>query len=233
MRRKITVISATSDTSKRGCRDFTVMSMIIENSGSIIMQGCVYDSYLMFTEISSLLSKLPYLRNKSGFTFVQQNFEVLKDCIFDADEVICGVYKRDVGLVNKVYRSFRGTSINQDDCVLPIKQTVRELFYDVPNNDNKVTHRQLLDNFDVSIDDARDVACSVFAEEYWVDLPTSAIKAAVYLLSRLSELGYESGEVADTIFEHMYHHYNSEYAVQCFLGGGSIGANQERVTYTV
>lgn len=69
MRRKITVISATSDTSKRGCRDFTVMSMIIENSGSIIMQGCVYDSYLMFTEISSLLSKLPYLRNKSGFTY--------------------------------------------------------------------------------------------------------------------------------------------------------------------
>lgn len=211
MRKSVCVISSSWEGRKsKKCTDFTMLNIVLHNRGTILVRGCIYDTRLMSYQISTALSKLPIIRDKEDFTWVQNIFGVMKSCIPHADEIICGFYRRDIGMLNQVYRSFKGTSINPDSLIYPLKQNVREMFYGIPSIGNgKVSHRELADFYDVNIEDAQDIACEVFGEAYWEDLPASAVKAALYLCARLSELGYASSTVADAIIEHMERYYEN------------------------
>lgn len=224
MRKSICVISSSWEGRKhRKCKDFTMLNVVLQDSGTIMVRACIYDTTITSYQISIALSKLPIIKDKEDATWVQGIFGVMHDCIPTADEVVCGFYRRDIGMLNHVYRSFRGTSINSNDFIYPIKQNVREMFYGIPSTrGGKVNHRELADYYDVDIEDAQDIACAVFGEAYWEDLPASAVKAALYLCARLSELGYSSATVADAIIEHM-DNYNESGVFVPVLMERSVG----------
>lgn len=230
MRKVITAVSSSSYGKNKKCQDYTLIQMTVANSGAISIRASIYDSQLLEYQTSALLSKLPFVKQADDLTGIQRRFTITKECLKNADEIVCGIYKRDIGLLNKLYRDFRGTSINPDQVVIPMAQDVRELFYDVPHNgSNRVTYRELVNYYDVDIDDARDIACAIFDEPYWEDLPESAIKAAIYLLARLSELGYASATVADAVITHMENYRMYDVAIPVFLvRRDELGYDEER-----
>lgn len=218
MRRSIVSISSSWVGKRKRCTDFAMINIILQNSGAINVRGCIYDRDLTEYQVSSMLSKLPVIKEKEDFTTVQTCFRILRDCTKSADEVICGFYRRDISMLNQVYRTFKGTSINLDGGVFPIKHEIREMFYGVPCNEmGRASYKDLINFYDISIDDARDIACAIFGELYWEDLPASAIKAAIHVCARLNELGFDSAAVADAVITHMDNYYESGLAIPVVL----------------
>lgn len=210
------IVSVATNGIKR-CEDFTVMSLTITNSVISSVECCTFDTSLAGCWLSMWASKLPAIKGKQDRTLLQVEFKAITRYIAEADEIVCGLYKRDVTLLEDMYKKY----IRQDGVnIFPERSAVKELLYDIPRQSNIVNLNMLLEYFSVSIDDARSVACSILEEDYYQDLSNSAVKASIYLMSKLSDMGYASYTVADAICN-----YNDAY-----LGGDrEIAVAVERV----
>lgn len=210
------IVAVATDGIKK-CEDFTVISLMLDNNDIKSIECCTFDSALIGCRLSMLASKLPMIKGKTDRTLLQVEFKEITRYIAEADEVVCGHYKRDIALLNDMYREY----ITTDGAdILPKREDVRELLYAFPRKTNVVNLNMLLEYFSVSIEDVRNVACSIIDEEYYQDVPTSAIKASMYLMSRLSDMGYQSYTIADAICS-----YNEAY----FEGNRNVAVAVERV----
>lgn len=180
--------------------DFAVIHCSINEFGGFKMESSCFEDWN--SGFSKLLSKLPVIRNYRDLTDYQKRLSVAIDCIDEADELIVGSYRRDITPFSQMYREMRGTQINANSIVFDVKQPVREVSSEVKSFGSRLTLLDITDHFDIALDDAYDLACSVFGADSWDNVQHSAVRACIYLLAKLRELGYESDDVTETLTRH-------------------------------